>query len=94
MSTVNNGDPMEAIIADALDAIGMAYVRDFGGGNPSGLDFLLTESGIEIEVKRLHSPRIAVQMSRAEHVIAIQGDKAVRFFAALLSRSGYCRARD
>lgn len=66
---------MEAIIAEALDAAGMAYA--------TGLDFRLA-NGIEIEVKRMHSPRIAEQMSRAENVIAVQGEQAVRFFADLL----------
>lgn len=78
-------DPMERTIADALDAAGLAYVTDEGGGNPSGLDFRL-QNGVEIEVKRFHSPRIAEQMSRAENVIAIQGAEATRFFAALLHR--------
>lgn len=78
-------DPMERIVADALDAAGISYATDLGGGNPSGLDFRLA-GGVEIEVKRFHSPRIAEQMSRAENVIAIQGIEAARFFAALLHR--------
>lgn len=77
-------DPMEEIIAKALDHAGMAYLTGDGGHNPSGLDFRLTENGIEIEVKRFHSDRIAEQMSRADNVIAIQGELAVRFFADLL----------
>lgn len=78
------GDPMEAIIAEALDRAGIAYTRDHGGGNPSGLDFRLA-NGVEIEVKRMHSPRIAEQMARAENVIAIQGDEAVRWFAVIIA---------
>lgn len=81
-----NQDPMEAIIAQALTAAGLGYTRDMGGGNPSGLDFKLTGNGVEIEVKRFHTSRIADQMARAENVIAIQGEEAVRFFAALLHR--------
>lgn len=76
-------DPMEAIVAEALDTAGMTYTTGLGGGNPSGLDFRMA-NGIEIEVKRMHSPRIADQMARAENVIALQGEAAVRFFADLL----------
>ena len=79
-------DPMEQIIADALDAVGAAYTTDIGGGNPSNLDFRLS-SGIEIEVKRFHSPRIGDQMSRAENVIVAQGEQAVRFLAFLIRSS-------
>ena len=80
-------DPMEKLIADALDEIGIAYETDFGGGNPSGLDFRL-HNGVEVEVKRFHSERIAEQMSRAENVIAVQGETATRFFAMLLRFAG------
>ena len=78
-------DPMERIIASALDAAGISYATDEGAGNASGLDFRL-HNGVEIEVKQFHSPRIAEQMSRSDNVIAIQGAEAVRFFAALLHR--------
>lgn len=81
-------DPLEQIIAKALDGTDLAYVTDLGGGNPSNLDFRLTESGIEIEVKQFHTPRIAEQMSRAENVIAIQGKDAALFFANLLNAYG------
>lgn len=76
-------DPMEQIIADALDEAGIGYTADFGSGNPSGLDFRL-HNGIEIEVKRFHTPRIAEQMSRAPNVIAVQGREAVVYLAGLI----------
>lgn len=79
-------DPMEKLIADALDSVGASYTTDLGGGNPSGLDFRLA-SGVEIEVKRFHSPRIADQTSRAENVIVAQGEQAVRFLAFLIRAS-------
>lgn len=78
-------DRMEAMIADALDKAGIHYTTDYGGKNPSGLDFNLIDHGVEIEVKRLHSPRIAEQMSRAPNVIAAQGDVAVRFLAEAIA---------
>lgn len=79
-------DPMETLVAEALDRAGVPYVTDAGGGNPSGLDFRLP-NGVEIEVKRFHTPRIAEQMARAENVIAVQGEVAVRFLAELLRRA-------
>ena len=79
-------DPMEKLIADALDVVGASYTTDMGGGNPSNLDFRLA-SGIEIEVKRFHTPRIGEQMSRAENVIVAQGEHAVRFLAFLIRAS-------
>lgn len=86
-------DPMEKIIADALDAVGASYTTDMGGGNPSGLDFRLS-SGIEIEVKRFHTARIADQMSRAENVIAVQGEAAVRFLAFLIRTSAAAKEEE
>lgn len=77
-------DPMEQIVADALDSADIAYVTDFGGGNASGLDFRLS-NGVEIEVKRFHSDRIGAQMKRADNVIVAQGETAVRYLADLIA---------
>lgn len=85
-------DPMEQIIADALDAVGASYTIDFGGGNPSGLDFRLS-SGVEIEVKRFHSPRINEQTSRSSNVIVAQGEDAVRFLAFLIRASASAKSQ-
>jgi len=73
-------DPMERLIAEALAEAGFLFTAP----RDTNLDFRLTASGVEIEVKRFHSPRIADQMARAPNVIAIQGEGAVRWFAALL----------
>ena len=79
-------DPVEDIIASGLDAADIAYVRDGDTrANTLGLDFLLTESGVFIEVKRFHADRIAAQMARAPNVIAIQGIEAARWFAKAIS---------
>lgn len=80
-------DPLEREIAEALEKAGITFLTDFGGENPTGLDFGL-ESGIEIEVKAWHSPRIAEQMSRARNVIAVQGPDAVAWLAQLIRGSG------
>ena len=84
-------DPMERLIADALDEAGIGYETGLGGGNPSCLDFRL-DNGIEIEVKRFHSPRVADQMARADNVIVAQGKGAVEFLAHLI-RGGNVASR-
>jgi len=78
-------DPLEEKLAEALTRAGLEFVRDKGGANKSGLDFLLPRIGIEIEVKQFHSDRIAEQMARAPNVIAVQGEASVRFLCDLLT---------
>lgn len=80
-------DPMEKIMRDALTREGFTFTEDGkpGGEINKGLDFHLTDYGIQIEVKQFHSPRIADQMRRAPNVIAVQGRDAVEFLAALLT---------
>lgn len=75
-------DPVESIIARALDKLGIAYVHQLG---PAGLDFYLKDHDLHIEVKQFHTPRIAEQMGRADNVIAIQGVKAAQLFAKLIT---------
>lgn len=84
MTQLKCTDPMERIIESALVDAGIAFQSDFGDGTSHNLDFDLIELGIAIEVKRLHSPRIAAQMSRTENVIAAQGIEAVRLLAKLI----------
>lgn len=86
------GDPMEAIIAQALNKAGVGYSRDLGGGNPTGLDFGL-ENGVQIEVKRFHTDRIAQQMARADNVIAVQGEGAVNYFGSLFEHNARPEAK-
>lgn len=76
-------DPMERLIFDALVERKIQFTTDFGGNNPSGLDFRLA-NGVEIEVKRFHSPRISEQMQRAQNVIVAQGEDACKMLAALI----------
>lgn len=76
-------DPMEKIIAFALYDAGIIYTNE----HESNLDFYLPMYDLHIEVKRMHSPRIAEQMSRAENVIAIQGERAARVFAEIIRGS-------
>jgi hypothetical protein len=82
-------DPMEKIIADALIKAGVVFVTDYGGHNPTNLDFYLPEHGIHIEVKQFYTPRIADQMSRANNVIAIQGRDAAMWFAKAIGATSW-----
>jgi hypothetical protein len=77
-------DPVERIIADALEARGIAYRHE-----QNGLDFYLPEHDLYIEVKRMHSPRIAEQMSRAPNVIAVQGMDAATWLADLIRKRSF-----
>lgn len=84
-------DPTEKIVAEALDAAGIKYHRDgarkgrAAKEQSKGLDFFLPNQGIYIECKRFHSPRIAEQLKRDPNIIVIQGERAARVFAWLLS---------
>lgn len=79
-------DKLEQMIADALRLRNIKFTTDFGGGNPSNLDFNLVDYGIEIEVKQFHTPRISDQMARAENVICAQGKDAVAFLARCIAK--------
>lgn len=75
------GDPMERILADALLRAGVPFQHE---GEGAVLDFYLPDERVHIEVKRMHSDRIASQMKRADDVIAAQGKVAIEWLASLL----------
>ena len=79
-------DPLEHIIATALQSAGIAYTTPDERRDHTGLDFRLA-NGVEIEVKRFHSPRISAQMASADNVIAVQGEQAVRWLAGVIAAS-------
>jgi len=72
--------PLEECIEQALIRAGIPFKRE----TPERLDFYLPNEDLFIEVKSGHSPRISDQMSRARNVIAVQGQKSVRFLARLI----------
>lgn len=78
-------DPMERLIHDALTAGDVVYEPE--QVNEAGLDFYVIAHDTYIEVKRMHSPRIAEQMGRADNVIAVQGERAVRWLADIVRRA-------
>lgn len=81
-------DPMEQIIERALIEQRLRYTTDLGGGNPAALDFYLQDFDLHIEVKRMHSDRIAAQMARAPNVLVAQGEPAVRLLAEMIRAGG------
>jgi hypothetical protein len=82
----NITDPMEVIIAAALDTRGVRYIHESEGKEKTdGLDFYLPEFGTYIELKRLYAPRIVTQMERVNNVIVIQGMEAALAFESLLA---------
>ncbi len=78
-------DPIEKIVAAALNRAGIVYRHESEGGQR--LDFYLPVDDVYIEVKALHSPRIAAQMGSVTSVIAIQGRGAALAFARMLGGS-------
>lgn len=80
-------DPLERTVAAALDTAKISYRH-----STDGLDFYLPERDLYIEVKRMHSKRIAAQMAQADNVIAVQGVGSVTFMADLIRRAGFHRA--
>ena len=84
MAKTHIPDPLEAAVEDALVFCGVPFNRD---DHDSGLDFHLPRTGIYIEVKAFHTPRIADQMSRRPNVIAVQGMQAVRALCEMIRRA-------
>ena len=80
-----SSDPVERIIADALDKAGIAYVCETDQENSARLDFYLPDTGIYIEAKRMASDRSAEQLRRANNVILVQGLEAARALASWIA---------
>lgn len=73
-------DPMESAFQKACDDAGIECCRDDNYKGCSGLDFYLPGHDVYVEVKQMHTPRIAEQMSRKDNIIVLQGLGAVRAF--------------
>jgi hypothetical protein len=82
-------DPMERMIADALNKAGMPAIHE-GDKRRAGIgptfDFDLG-NGVYIEVKRMHTPRVEKQLAQAENVILIQGKQAAEWFSAAIAKA-------
>ena len=73
-------DPIEKIIADALDGAGISYRHESDG---APLDFAVGD--VLIEVKQFHSERTNAQLSKHHNVILVQGITAACWFARSIS---------
>lgn len=80
-------DPVERIIADALDHAGISWVGD-RDPRAAKLDFYLPDHDTHIEVKQFHTPRSIPQIERSGSVILIVGKKAARAFAEMITGRG------
>lgn len=74
-------DPLEQIIASALEESNVPFIRSFGR-----LDFMVQFGclHIGIEVTRMCTPRKLDQMASVSDAILIQGEAAAHAFAKLL----------
>lgn len=81
-------DPVEQAIADALDHVGIRYVRDAFGSGAVGLDFYLPDFNQHIECKRFHTERMDNQMTRAPNVILVQGLASAQWLANAIRATG------
>lgn len=83
----NITDPLEQIVADVLTRGDIEFVHeseDVSSILTKGLDFWVPRWKCHIEVKQYHSPRINGQMERVEHIMVLQGLRAVNVFKALM----------
>lgn len=80
-------DPIERIVEQALIDAGIRYVVEGDNAAPHRLDFHLPDQDVAIEVKQMHTDRIARQMATHPDVIAIQGRGAALLFASLVRGS-------
>lgn len=77
-------DPVETVIALALNEAGIGYQTD-APINGSSLDFYLYNSGVYIECKRMFTKRILRQMQSCDEIIVIQGLDAAKMFASMIA---------
>lgn len=78
--------PVEKLIWETFKEAGIKIIHESQNKTlTKDLDFVVPGWGVYIEVKQLHSPRIAAQMERDDNIIAIQGMKAARMFCAFLT---------
>jgi hypothetical protein len=82
---IQYADFLEKAIGEKLMQKNIKFSHESQGIN-IGLDFYLYDYDIYIEIKQYHSDRIALQLSRQENVIVLQGKKSVAYFLKLLDK--------
>lgn len=78
-------DEFEQCVGEFLIAAGVEF-KHASQVPGQRLDFYLPEHHVYIEVKKFHSPRIALQTATQEHVIVIQGGAALHFLETIFKR--------
>ena len=84
---MNFGDGLEKRVAVLLEKRGIDFEHESQKdtiANAKRLDFYLPGYDVFIEVKRHHSDRAASQIARAENILLIQGEPALKFLESLL----------
>lgn len=81
-------DPVERIVAAALDATGLWYRQGQAEGEA---DFILPGLNLEIECKQFYSERAIRQLEGKENIILIQGKDAAAGLAKLLTVAAQMR---
>lgn len=78
-------DPIEIIVADALDKVGIQYTHE-SQNKQQGFDFKLTYSGVHIECKQFPTDRTERQLLMTNDIILIQGRAAAIAFADMIGK--------
>jgi len=81
---VRQDDPIEAIVAEALELSGVRFTREGKGYSEPPLDFHLPQVDAYIEVCQFWTPRKVEQLKGREDVILVQGRAAALAFEWLL----------
>jgi hypothetical protein len=84
MNKIHSNDPLEVILANALQENGIDFIHESEG--KYRLDFYLPKLDVFVEVKRFHSDRTGTQMSLHDNIILLQGEKSVKFFVDLITK--------
>lgn len=76
-------DPLERLIADGLNALGVKWEHP---DHPIRLDFYLPDYNTYIEVKQFYTPRTEKQLEyhKGANIILLQGKEAVRTYLKML----------
>ncbi len=82
----NITDPVEKIVAEALDAAGIDYLHEKDSKTDGlNLDFYIPDLYVYIECKAFSTDRTAAQI-KDKQVILVQGMKAAEAFKQLVAR--------
>lgn len=81
-------DPIEQIVANALDQANISYNRNETESGGRQIDFFLPAMSLWIEVCQFYTPRKIGQLSQLPNVMLIQGRGAAEAFARLINTGG------